>query len=50
MTDVYSGVDWIFTTWINLWNIIIQYWALSVPILICVIANIIYLIRGIYSK
>lgn len=50
MSDVYSGIDWLFSTFINLWSVIVQYWALSVPILLCIFANIIILIKGIYSK
>lgn len=50
MNDVYSVIDWLFNQFISLWNIIINYWALSVPILLCIFANIFLLIKGIYSK
>lgn len=50
MVDNYLVIDWLFTTFKNLWGIIIQYWGLSVPILLTIFANIFLLIKGIYSK
>lgn len=50
MTDTYSVIDWLFNQFISLWSVIIQYWALSVPILITIFANIIIMIKGIYDN
>ena len=50
MTDVKNVIDWLFNTFVNLWGIIIQSWVLSVPVLILIIANIVILIKGIYSN
>ena len=50
MNDTYSVIDWLFNTFGSLWSIVVQHWGLSVPILLCIFANIFYLIKGIYSK
>lgn len=50
MNDVYSVIDWLFNQFTSLWSVIIQYWALSVPILLCIFANIFLLIKGIYKN
>lgn len=49
MSNVSSCIDWLFNTFIYLWGILIQSWILSVPVLVLIIANIISLIKGIYS-
>lgn len=50
MSNITSVIDWIFAIFINLWTVIIGYWALSVPILLCIFANIFILIKGIYKQ
>ena len=50
MSTSYTVIDWLFNQFTYLWSIIIQYWTLSIPVLLAIFVNIFILIKGIYSK
>lgn len=50
MSDVNSVFDWLFNEFTYLWSIVIQYWVLSVPILLGIFVNLFLLIKGIYNN